>query len=339
MDTESFESAQPRRSFLKTTAAAALTLNVLQKHADAAEVSPAAAEPSTSGVPKLLCQNADGLMVYQHGPQIWVRWKYRLVTCYRAHPSQKHPYLYPLMGPASRLSLTDEAALPWPNHLSLFFGCDRVNGGNYWEGDMNHGQIVSNGPTVGKIEKYAVEILDACDWGKPGGPVTMKDRRKISIVIPNERTRFLDFEILWQAVENITIQKTNHALFAMRAALDIAPNGGGKLVNSAGDSGEKATFGKKAAWCDFHGRRPTPTGDTIEGIAMFDHPKNPWSPCPWFTRDYGFASPMPTYFMEKPWKLPAGESVILRYRVVLHAGDPQEAGLDANYRTWAEKTS
>ena len=36
-------------------------------------------------------------MVYQHGPQIWIRWNNRMLTCYRAHPTQKHPYLYPLI--------------------------------------------------------------------------------------------------------------------------------------------------------------------------------------------------------------------------------------------------
>ena len=40
-----------------------------------------------------------------------------------------------------------------------------------------------------------------------------------------------------------------------------------------------------------------------------DHPQSPWAPCPWFTQDYGFISPMPFNWIEKPWQLAAGQSV------------------------------
>lgn len=313
-----------RREFMKLSAvAAALPLAVNLK----------AATPAAKPAASPAADDGEGLTTYQLGPQLWIRWNNRLLTCYRAHRSQKYPYLYPLTGPLSGLSLTDETALPWPHHRSLFFGCDRVNGGNYWQEDYDKGQILSTGPKLGKATKDSVEILDACDWQKPGGPVVMKDQRKITVRVPNERLRFIDWEIEWQAVENIAIQKTNHSLFSIRAALDITPKGGGNLVNAEGETGEKGTYGNKSAWCGFYGRRNV-AGGVVEGIAILDHPKNPWSPCAWFTRDYGFASPTPLYFMEKPWELAAGKSVTFRYRVVLHAGDPKEAGLAAIYKEW-----
>ena len=52
-------------------------------------------------------------------------------TCYRYGAGQKLPYLYPVNGPLSGLSLTTESSLPYPHHRSLWFGCDRVNGGDY----------------------------------------------------------------------------------------------------------------------------------------------------------------------------------------------------------------
>jgi hypothetical protein len=64
------------------------------------------------------------------------------------------------------------------------------------------------------------------------------------------------------------------------------------------------------------------------------HPENPWSPCPWFTRDYGFISPTPFNFRNQVWNLPAGEQVRLRYRVVLFAGSPEEVNLDDIAREW-----
>jgi len=316
----------PRRRFLQTSL-------VLAAWPGVSIAARAAAAPATRPA-----QTPDGagLTTYQLGPQIWVRFNNQVVTCYRAHRSQKYPYCYPLAGPVTGLSVTAETALPWPHHRSLFFGCDRVNGGNYWQEGYEQGQILSDGPRLGAATAKSVEILDACEWRKPGGPVVMRDRRVITVTIESPRLRFLDWRIEWEAVEDVTVAKTNHSLFAARAAGDLAPTGGGQLVNAEGETGEKGTFGKKSAWCDFFGRRPSPAGEVVEGLAILDHPGNPWAPTPWFTRDYGFLSPTPLNFITEPWTLGAGRSVTLRYRVVIHAGDPREAGLDGIYRAWAQ---
>jgi hypothetical protein len=316
----------PRRHVLKYALAAA-----------AAPIGGRLAAPAAVAQPEPV-PGADKLTVYQvepGDPQIWVRWANRVLTSYRAHPSQKYPYLYPLSGPVTGLSLTTETALPWPHHRSLLFACDRVNGGNYWQEGLAAGQILSTGPRLGKSTPASAEIFDQCEWKKPGGSVVCKDQRRITVTVPGPRLRLIDWEIKWTAVEDLTVTQTNHSLFALRAAGDLSVSGGGTLINSEGQSGEKATFGKPAAWCGFHGRRQNVPGHVVEGIAILDHPQNPWSPCPWFTRDYGFISPTPFNFIQKPWQLPAGESVLLRYRVVLHAGDHQDAGLDGIYKAWA----
>jgi len=238
------------------------------------------------------------------------------------------------MGPVSGLSLTTETSLPYPHHRSLLFACDHVNGGNYWQSNLAAGQILSTGPKLGVCTETSAEILDACEWGKPGETPVSRDQRKITIRIADERTRFIDFDIRWTAVEDMTVTRTNHSLFSIRSAGDISVWGGGTLINSEGQKGEKATFGQPAAWCGYHGKRKAPA-DVVEGIAILDHPENPWAPCPWFTRDYGFISPTPFNFIDKPWQLAAGKSVRLRYRVVLHAGDHKDAALDALHKEWA----
>lgn len=276
-----------------------------------------------------------GLTTYQLGPQIWVRWDNRLITCYRAHRSQKYPYLYPLAGPASGQSLTAETSLPYPHHRSLFFACDRLNGGNYWQEGFEQGQILSNGPRLGRTTTASAEILDGCEWRRPGGPVVMTDQRRILVSVRGPGIRVIDWEMEWKAVEAVAVEKNNHSLFALRADPDLTPSAGGVLKNSRGEVGEKATFGKAADWCAFQGRRGGSTGGVIEGIAVLDHPANPWSPCPWFTRDYGFASPTPFFFREQPWSLPAGQSVKLRYRVLMYTGAIEQAGVPDLYREWA----
>ena len=46
-------------------------------------------------------------------------------------------------------------------------------------------------------------------------------------------------------------------------------------------------------------------------------------------------SPTPFNFIEQPWTLPAGQTITLRYRVVLHAGDAKAADLAALHKSWA----
>jgi hypothetical protein len=212
--------------------------------------------------------------------------------------------------------------------------CDRVNGGNYWQESLDQGRIVSRGPTIAGQTRSAVRIVDDCEWQRPDTPVVMKDHRQITVSLANPRQPVIDWEIAWTAVQEVTVETTNHSLFALRAAADIPPSGGGQLVNAEGRTGEKATFGQPSAWCAFYGRRPDVVPDLIEGIALLDHPLNPWPRCPWFTRDYGFISPTPFNFRATPWRLEAGESVLLKYRIVLFAGTPDEARLADVHRAW-----
>ncbi|MCK5863072.1 MAG: PmoA family protein [Candidatus Hydrogenedentes bacterium] len=270
----------------------------------------------------------------EHGPLIWLRWNNMPLTSYRAQEKQKFPYFYPLVGPLSGLPMTSESALPYPHHRSLYFGCDHLNNANFWQGGLEAGQVISEGPRVKKASATSAVIQDTCKWVVPGRPVQMTDERTYTILANMPHHWIIDTEIKWNAVEDVEIQKTNHGLFALRCAVDISPRGGGTLINSEGDRGEKNTFGKPASWCAYYGKRVQAKNEPIEGIALFEHPENPWNPCPWFTRDYGFISSTPFNFIKEPWRLPAGQSVTLKYRVVVFAGDPVEAGLDALHAQW-----
>ena len=133
------------------------------------------------------------------------------------------------------------------------------------------------------------------------------------------------------AREDITIKQAKHSFFALRVMSALTPLYGGVLMNSEGGVGAEGTYAKPARWCGYHGKSAQ---GVIEGLAVMDHPQNPWAPCPWFTRDYGHFSPSPFAFLTRPWTLPKGKSIRLRYRVALHAGTPKEAGLEKLYKNW-----
>jgi hypothetical protein len=67
-----------------------------------------------------------------------------------------------------------------------------------------------------------------------------------------------------------------------------------------------------------------------------DHPANPWSPCRWFTRDYGFISPTPFNWLdERGWQLETGESIRLRYRIVVSSERVISSAMDKLYGGYA----
>lgn len=277
---------------------------------------------------------SDALTAYQNGGFILVRWNNATLAAYRAEPTARYPYFAPLSGPLSGLSLTTESSLPYPHHRGLWLGCQPLNDGDYWsDGPLSEGQIRSVGLKLGPTTARSAVITDRCQWVRPGSPSPLEDARTFTIRVRDERVRLLDADITLTATDTVTIPRAKHSFFALRCAADIAPMYGGVLMNSEGGVGAQATYGKPAAWCGYHGKRAG-RSDVVEGIAIMDHPENPWSPCPWLTRDYGHLSPSPFHFRDKPWVLPRGQSIRLRYRVVLHAGDPREAGLDAIYKEW-----
>jgi len=277
---------------------------------------------------------ADGLTAYCNSQQVLIRLDNCPIAAYRAHNTGKYPYLGSLAGPITGTDLTTESALPYPHHRGVWLGCDPLNGGDYWsDQSIGNGQIRSTGVKAEKKSADCVVVNDACEWVGPNGSSPFKDERTLTVKSVTEHLRTIDVALKLTACEDISIRSAKHSFFALRAAADISPSYGGTLMNSHGDVGAAAVHGKPAAWCSYFGpRRVRP--DVVEGIALMDHPANPWSPCPWLARDYGHLSPSPFSFLKKPWRLEQGETIDLRYLIVVHAGDPQVAGLAQVYKNW-----
>jgi len=160
----------------------------------------------------------------------------------------------------------------------------------------------------------------------------MRDTRRVTVAVPDETHRIIDFAIVLEPLVDVRIEKTNHSLFSARMAPELSVASGGTLVNAEGASGEKGTFGVKSPWCDYSGMRDGVT----EGLAIFQHPGNRWYPAPWFTRDYGFFSPTPMFWIENDvLELPKGEKLELRYRVVVHSGNAEAAGIADLFKRYA----
>ncbi len=142
----------------------------------------------------------------------------------------------------------------------------------------------------------------------------------------------IDAEIIMEMMMDVHILKTNHSLFSARMAADLAVTNGGTMINAEGARSEKETFGKASAWIDYYGQR----GASVEGLAIMQHPSNPWYPSPWFTRDYGFMSPTPMYWPVKGEEtfMKVGTKLQLRYRVLVHAGSHLDAKIAEEFEKY-----
>jgi len=273
------------------------------------------------------------------GSRIDVSISGNLFTQYIFSDDEKYPFFFPVNGP-SGFSVTSMRNSLYPHHSSLFFGCDRVNGGNYWQEGLERGRIRTLRAEILKSGKDSVVIENECIWARPGAESPIRDVRTITITAPSKEVFQIDFDIRLDMLMDVKIEKTNHSFFSARMAPDLSVTGGGVMVNADGQKGEggdNGTFAKKSPWMDCYGTR----NGKAEGMAIMQHPSNPWYPSPWFTRDYGFFSPTPMYWPANETagtNMKKGESLRLRYRVLVHGGDTKSAKIGEAFAAYRNST-
>jgi Family of unknown function (DUF6807) len=256
----------------------------------------------------------------------------RFFTSYIFSGDEKYPFFFPVNGPLSGGSVTSMRNAEYPHHSSLFFSCDLVNGGNYWQEGLERGRIISVNAQIEKQGGDTAVITDECIWSRPGALSPVRDTRRYIITSPSASIFQIDVEIKMEMLMNVHILKTNHSLFSARMAADLSVKNGGTMMNAEGLKSESGTFGRNSAWIDYYGKR----GDFYEGLAIIQHPSNPWYPSQWFTRDYGFMSPTPLYWPEndKETFLKKGTELVLRYRVLVHSGTTADADIAGQFERY-----
>ena len=154
-------------------------------------------------------------------------------------------------------------------------------------------------------------------------------------------SRLMDLDLTLTAADgDVVFGDTKEAGFvSLRVASAMDAVRGGRLENSAGGVNEDDVWGKRALWCDYSG----PVAGKIVGVALFDHPGNVGHPTYWHARNYGLMTANPfgasTFKGGGPsgeYRLPAGASLRLRYRVYVHEGDAAAGRVAEKYAGYAE---
>jgi hypothetical protein len=283
-------------------------------------------------------------------------------TSYFFGPESPKPYLHPLRSPQGtvvtrgfpmRKDIPGERT-DHPHHRAMYFGHGSINGVDFWaeekpgsetQDSAHHVKRTTEGLPAGrtvlrKIKKArggreSGSIRALFNLVGPDGKVIAREDQVFTFR-GDASTRTIDCEFLIHATSGpVKMEDTKEGTFAIRLATALQEPDGGYMSNSEGAVGEKQIWGKRANWVDYSG---TVAGEKL-GIAIFDHPSNPKHPTYWHARGYGLFAVNPfgehDFYSDKTRDggvtIPAGGTMVLRYRVLIHSGNAGEADVAGAY--------
>lgn len=267
-----------------------------------------------------------------------------LFTRYHYDERWARPFLYPFNGPAGtpvtrNFPMRDD--IPGekhdhPHHRSVWIAYGEVNGTDNWSEEKDHAFIrhirfeeVSGGPVFGRIRSVN-------NWVNNLGAKQMEDVREFTFFNLGSE-RLVDVKIRFRATAGeVRFTDTKEGgIISVRVATSMDGERGGTIVNAYGGITEAENWGKPAQWVDYSG----PVENESMGIAIMDHPTSFRYPTRWHVRDYGLFTANPfalKYYEPDSGKIgdhtiPNGEEIAFRYRIYVHEGDAEHAGVRDRY--------
>lgn len=255
------------------------------------------------------------------------------------------PYLYPLVSPSGANVLrhwpiqndAPSEEKDHPHHRGLWLSHGNVNGYDFWAGfDKKNATIRLDSVSDKIADAKAASFTANLTWTAEGKDL-LSETRNHSFSMPDARTLRLDISSQLTALaDKVTFGDTKEGTFAIRMDRSLRVVGKeakATLTNSNGETNAKA-WGKRADWAAYSGLDEL--GKPVV-LAILDDPSSFRHPTHWHARDYGLlaANPFGIHDFEKgkdknagDHTLNKGESMTLRYTVVIHQGNLQSAGLD-----------
>jgi len=261
------------------------------------------------------------------------------------------PILWPIIGPTGKemtrsYPMTDAKEGEKSDHIhhrSFWLTHGDVDGISFWEenGKLEHGKIEH--ASYEKMEAGNPAVLVTRNvWKDDSGKLHCEGTRTYRFGA-DEKTRWIDLDaVIAPSGDEVTFGDTKEGTFGVRVpgTMKVDAKQGGQIVNSEGEK-DGATWGKRAAWVDYHG--PV-DGETL-GIAILNHPGSFRYPTYWHVRTYGLFAANP--FGVKDFtggKEPSGdqtfkkgETLRLRHRVIFHTGDEKEGKVAEAFEAFAKE--
>lgn len=253
----------------------------------------------------------------------------------RWHPAagtaNKKPCFYPLTAHGANVlrgyPLEERAgeAKDHPHHTGIYHAFGEVNGREYWSKTaiVNRKASTEAGPVYARIRAENA-------WGED-----LVETQDV-FVLNAGADAVMDWTITLTAAVDATLGKdakmAKEGSFAVRVATELTRKGDAPdlMSDGLGNKGEKAIRAAAAPWVDYSGE----LGGRKVGVAVMDHPTSFRAPTNWHVRAYGLFAANP-WLVRGPNTIAKGESIILRYRVYVHAGGPAEGKVAEVYAGFA----
>lgn len=213
-----------------------------------------------------------------------------------------------------------------------------VHGVDFWSEAPGHGRIVCTHVGEPRLRADRASVLTRNEWRTADGGKILDEDRAIELHdLGASRLLVLDIDL--RAAVPMTFGDTKEGSLGVRVN-DAMAGPRGRIETAHGRVGEKACWGRHAAWCDYSG---TVNGRKV-GLAILDDPANP--PACWHCRAYGLMAANP--FGRSGSGFPAargrtdlvhlarGEHLKLRYGLLLHSADAREGGVAAAYERFVK---
>ncbi len=285
----------------------------------------------------------------------------RELTRYHFGPQLRRPFWYPIVGPAGR-SLTrmnmpsDPARSVTPSRQprdpnrpgdprghshqnSVWISHKNVDGIDFWrDSGPIAGQIVHQTCREGlqyQDGPLAASLLTLNHWNDPQGKTLMIERRRTTVASDDGDSWWMTIDLQFEAPQGdrVILGKTPFGPIGVRMAKTIGvTDGGGRILNSAGQCNEAEAFRKPARWVDYSG--PI-TSEQTAGITLMDHPANPNHPTPFHVRDNGWMGICLT--LDAPMTITPNNPLRLRYGLWVHPFVPDAQKLNQHWQTFASR--
>lgn len=278
-----------------------------------------------------------------------------VVASYQLDPSLPKPFLHPVLGPNGE-KLTETRPLDHLHHRSVWFchgdvipegwelpkSDKHVAGYDFWAEGPTRGRIVCT--AVGKPEGDGQHawIRTVNEWRTPQGRPVLQEERILHLHGGFDPGWLFVWDITLTASEApLTFGDTKEGSFAMRVAASMTEKKTGRLTLADGKRTEKECWGQQSDWCDYSG---TVDGQAV-GLTIFDDPRNVVRAA-WHARAYGLCGANPFGRTRSGFpavkgnndlvKLAKGESLSLRYGLLVHPGDVVSGRVAENYAAFCK---
>jgi len=247
--------------------------------------------------------------------------------------------------PFMRLAMLDgtELTRPWPYpknyaradhvwHKALWWSWKYIDGINFWEGNQEGTDPVK--VEVSHQPNGAAHIEADIAYHLPKQPPIVTERRVIDVTTPNSEG---SYGIRWQGTftpagdKDVVFNHNSYGGFAIRMAAEFCSDKRAGKTDWRFLKSKEPAKSQTARWMAYAG---TAQNGKPVAIVIFSHPKNPRFPALWQTRNqYPYLNP--SFTCKEDYTLRAGETLTLRYGVLVHCGPADPVAFEQAWQRYA----